>query len=533
MSVKVHFQSTGTVPGNARPVAMGGRSLTIGRGDDNDLVLPDPDRMVSKHHCAIEDHGGNVVVVDYSTNGTFLNYGKVALGNVPTPLNDGDILSMGPYELLVEIRSARSADPLANIPPPLEDDRPLVAPGNAVPGLLDDGTSDGDFLDDLLGGAAVPAGPKGVVRAEPGDDGLLPPLGEGDSDDLLAPMADPDAGLGASQGMHNPSVEDRFEVPHAAPPNATIPDDWDDDLMGGPTIPDDPFGAPAPSAPPAPSATPVPSATPEFRPEAVPEPPPRARPQPPRPAAAAPPPAPPAPQPAPPPAPGPAPQPTPEAAAEAAPPPTLPPPTPPAPVATAVPAAAGDAATRAFLVALGADGMALPDAELVATMTRLGGVLRVMIEGMREVLMTRASIKSEFRINQTMISAGGNNPLKFSVSPEQAIEAMVKPTTRGYLDASAAATQALEDIKAHEVAMMTGMEAALKGVLARLDPAALEGRLDESGGLTSVFKGRKARYWELYEKLYAGIADEAENDFHDLFAKEFARAYQEQLDRLK
>ncbi|VDC33328.1 hypothetical protein XINFAN_03776 [Pseudogemmobacter humi] len=166
-------------------------------------------------------------------------------------------------------------------------------------------------------------------------------------------------------------------------------------------------------------------------------------------------------------------------------------------------------------------------------MERLGRALRSMITGLREVLMTRASIKQEFRIGQTVIASGGNNPLKFSVSPEQAVEAMVRPGGPGWLPPDAAADQALQDLKAHEVAMLTGMEAALKHLLARLDPAGLETRLDTKGGFSGLLKGKKARYWEVYETLYAEIADQAENEFHELFAREFARAYREQLERLK
>ena len=163
----------------------------------------------------------------------------------------------------------------------------------------------------------------------------------------------------------------------------------------------------------------------------------------------------------------------------------------------------------------------------------MGRVMKTMITGLREILMTRTSIKSEFRIEQTMISAGGNNPLKFSISPEQAVEAIVKPGARGYLSAESAAEQALDDIKAHEIAMVTGMEAALKGVLSRLDPQELAGKIETSGGLGGLLKGKKARYWEVYEKLYAEISDQAENDFHDLFSREFSRAYKEQLDKLR
>jgi type VI secretion system FHA domain protein len=179
------------------------------------------------------------------------------------------------------------------------------------------------------------------------------------------------------------------------------------------------------------------------------------------------------------------------------------------------------------------DDIQIDDADLPATMGRMGRVLRAMISGLREILMTRTSIKSEFRIDQTMIGAGGNNPLKFSISAEQAIEAMVKPRVRGYLGSEEATKEALDDIKAHQVAMITGMEAALKGVLARLDPEQVAGKIETSGALGSLFRGKKARYWEVYEKMYAEISDQAENEFHDLFSREFARAYKEQLEKLK
>ena len=177
--------------------------------------------------------------------------------------------------------------------------------------------------------------------------------------------------------------------------------------------------------------------------------------------------------------------------------------------------------------------MDISDAALPETMARLGGVFRILIEGIREILMTRTSIKSEFRIEQTMIQAGGNNPLKFSFSAEQAIEAIVRPSSKGYLDAASATSQALDDIKAHEVAMITGMEAALKGILKKLDPATLEEKMKADSTLGGMLKNRKVRYWEIYQSMYIDIADQAENDFNELFAKEFARAYQDQLDKLK
>ena len=97
----------------------------------------------------------------------------------------------------------------------------------------------GDFLDDLLG-APKPGGPRQVVRDDVGEDGLLPPLGD-DEGDLLAPAADPFEGQGASDATHSPAFQDHIPAPSAG--GGMIPDDWDDDLLGG-------SDAPAPSASP-------------------------------------------------------------------------------------------------------------------------------------------------------------------------------------------------------------------------------------------------------------------------------------------
>lgn len=537
MSVIVRFQSTGVVPRNAQPVTMRGSSLTIGRGLDNDIVLPDPDRQVSKTHCVIEDHGGAIFAIDLSTNGTFLNYSKVPMGRNPTAVNDGDVLSLGPYELVLEFVQAALQDDFASPAPRglFEDD--LLPPADIGPAshgrasrapdpmaLLDDSGPGVDFLDSLLGDPKGPKGHKTLKMGQMDPDELLPPL---DDDDLLGP-AKPTF-TGPAMRDNSTSASDSFRP--AAPTRSVIPDDWEDDLLA--PAPAAPARGPSPFITTPPRSTPIPDAFDDFlapppavTPPAIPE------------------------------EVGPAddldmllgPAPTPPA--PVAPPDVEPEPVaafvpPPAPVAATQPAApqpaaaqpvasgAEAAAIRAFLEGLGATDIRLTDEELVLTMGRLGGTLRTMIAGLREILMTRTSIKSEFRIDQTMITVGKNNPLKFSISPEQAVEAMTRPAVKGYLEAEEAAKQALDDLKAHEIGMVTGMEAALKGVLARLDPAVLTTKIESGGGLGSMFRGKKAQYWETYEKMYAEIADQAENDFHDLFSREFAQAYKDQLARLK
>lgn len=556
MPVTVSFQPTGPVPGNAEPVTMRGPSLTIGRGPANDLVLPDPDRMLSKSHCVIEDQGGNVVVIDLSTNGTFLNYAKVPLGPVPTPLSNGDVLTLGLFELVVSITAdAPSAldlapDPIGDLPMPAGHGGHDQLDG-LLDDLLDSPGSGGDVLDELLGGQPVPTGPSQITPSDPIDD-LLPPGGEDDDDPFFSKPRDGREGDGASFAAHNPSHRDVFEPPR--PSRSIIPDDWDDLLEPGPgeakpaqeptpkPVPDpmpDPvadYAPPEPVAPPEPAAPPtaaqvappkIPTVPPRPAASQVPPPPEpdaggTAVPRPPKPSFS--------PEFAPEPAPAPAPKPVAPAPVARAP---EPPAQPPVPQAAPAAPASTDAA-RAFLTALGADDIDIPDQDLPETMARAGAIMRELVTGIREILMTRSSIKSEFRIEQTMIAAGGNNPLKFSVSPEQALEALLRPRRRGYMAPEDAAREALDDISAHEVAMVAGMETAIKAVLSKLSPDVLADKIETSGRLGSFLRGgRKAQYWDVYEKMFAEISDQAENDFHHFFSREFARAYQEQLNRLK
>lgn len=513
---------------------MVGGVLTVGRGEENDLTLPDPDRTLSKRHCVLEERGSDYIITDISTNGTFLNFSPERLGDLPTPLNDGDIITLGPYEFVVQITAGHGAarvDPFASIADPLAD--APISHGQAVDrahthdfvGTLDDpgGKDGGDFLDDLLGGSAgaapAPAGdpPRpSWDRAVIPEDPLEPtePLPETEDPFFKDHSAADFDNDGSSSADHAPSRQDFFAAPNAK--ENVIPDDWDDDDLLAPSSAgstaaptpghaDDPFAEQVPPKP-VPTPKPDPNKSDPFAEIAPPEPE----------------------------SPDPSPvSPLPKAPAQPldliVPPASVAPPVAPPPRSSPP----GDtAAVRAFLAAAGAERLDITDEELPEVMARLGGVFQTMVAGIREVLMTRASIKGEFRMNQTMIRSGGNNPLKFSISAEQAVEAMIKPAVTGYQDAKTATDEALRDIRAHEVAAMSGMEAALKDLLGRLDPVKLSERIEVGSGLGNLIKGKKARYWETYTEMYADIAREAEDDFQSVFGREFARAYEEQLKKL-
>jgi type VI secretion system FHA domain protein len=139
--------------------------------------------------------------------------------------------------------------------------------------------------------------------------------------------------------------------------------------------------------------------------------------------------------------------------------------------------------------------------------------------------MSRAALKGELRVEQTLLKSTNNNALKFSFSPDDAVSALLSTGRAGYMPPLAAAKEAFDDIKSHELAVVAAMQSALYGVLARFDPEALEARLTQ-GLLANMLPGaRKARLWDSFRDLHKTITTEAEDDFQAVFGRTFAKAY--------
>jgi adenylate cyclase len=91
--------------------------IRIGRGDDNEIVLPDPNRSVSRFHAQLElDSHGNAVLTDSkSANGTFVNDRKL---DAPVTLAPDDIVRIGSYRLIFRDNAAPQT------PPPVQEAQP-------------------------------------------------------------------------------------------------------------------------------------------------------------------------------------------------------------------------------------------------------------------------------------------------------------------------------------------------------------------------------------------------------------------------
>ncbi|MDT7949873.1 MAG: type VI secretion system-associated FHA domain protein TagH [Acetobacteraceae bacterium] len=429
-----------------------GGDISLGRGPDNDWVLADPERHLSKRHCTLAFRGGAWHVADQSSNGTFINGESDPLGaSGQRRLSDGDRLQLGQYELEVRLSAARSTSAWSDPHVPQAYDDPFVNPFRSDPM----GSPAADGLPPLEAGIRLPSD--------------FDPMAPGPDSSWLRP-AQPDA---------SPATSDAFRPPTVAA--SLLPDDWADDLLPGPSTQPPPMQSPV-GLPAQPAPAPM-----SRRPE-------------------------------PPPTPAPAPMPQPVMAPMPAAPMATAPAAPPVP-----PPAADHALLERFLRGAGMEGVSVADPG--ALMEQMGAAMRAMVSGLRQALIARSAVKNEFRIERTMISASGNNPLKFSADDNDALAALLG-TRPASMPAPAAVADALRDMRLHELATMAALQSAVRELVARLDPAVLK----QNAGGGAVPLGRKARAWDAFEALHATVTAGLADDFDSVFGKSFARSYERAQD---
>ena len=188
----------------------------------------------------------------------------------------------------------------------------------------------------------------------------------------------------------------------------------------------------------------------------------------------------------------------------------------------------------AFLAGTGLTEVKLEPEDMISFMFTAGQSLRELTEGFKQVLITRTSLKNEFRLGMTLMQPTENNPLKLSVDVEDALTKLLLPSMRGYLPPVEAIQEATDDLQAHQMALLAGLRAALSSLVALFDPEALEKDLQKASTFDNLLPSiRKARYWELFKTKYRTAADDAENDFLHFLGDEFTMAYEQQIQRLK
>ena len=511
---------------------------TIGRAAGNDLELPDPGKYISRNHSKIDFAEGRYTLMDLGANPSWINDRPVGAGKSAS-LENGDRLLIGDYVLEVMVGDGTAA---ANVPvfqPETSDALPFQAQPMVAPSPYEGRTF--DEMRDTLAGVKIleVSGGHDPLSAPSSDD----PLGLNMLNDSNAAHAAPPVAFRGSEPDHAPpqfmpmqGVQPDYIPPGYVPPGApahpaqhhaqpAYPSAYPASSYPAPGYPQaaavaqpSPYSneptvltvravPPAPVAPAAPSMLIPDDYDPlaDFLPPRVHAP----------------------------------------AAAQYQAPYQAPPPqalshpgahSQPQTVGyvAGTPAAmaqGGDEVLQGLLRGLGLTGLRTTKSP-VETAELVGAMLREATSGTMAVLTARAMTKRESRLEMTVLGAQANNPLKFFPDAESALSQMLTNALSGYMPPVKSIGSAFEDLKAHELAVIAGMRAALDGVLARFNPALIEAKEPEGVMDKMMATTRKARMWERMVELYDDILREADDDFQHLFGEKFSAAYEDQIGRL-
>ncbi|RUW54295.1 type VI secretion system-associated FHA domain protein TagH [Mesorhizobium sp. M1A.F.Ca.ET.072.01.1.1] len=457
--------------------------LVIGRSADAGWQIDDPDMFVSRAHCKISGGRDGYFVTDTSSSGLFIDDSDSPLGTGRSArLQSGMRLKLGDYVLYVEVQPSASQTSVGE-----------VANHSAAAWSAPQPRSSPSIGGDDFFSAKVEEEPR---RPRPAD---LP-------DPFEQPV--PGAYDRASNQRSSPAFDDPFSLDPVATPAS------DDDSATGRS---DPFGfgdmpARGDTAQPAPKPAGFddfgfgPAATPASANGAHPAG--RAEQQADKPQVA-PPRDLPARTPEPPPPPRPAPAPRPSRAAQPAP---------------------GDMALRAaFLRGMGVEEADFLGRDAIAEMEKFGREYRLMLDGLMQLLRKRAEEKGSARVAQTVVGASEVNPLKFLPTVEDVIVTIISERSPGFLSGEAAIGDAVKDLAQHHVRAWRGVQAALRRMIDRFDPATIEEELKSNSAIGNLLAGgRNAKLWELYQKRHRDIAQSAESSFLGEIGADFRDAYEEE-----
>jgi type VI secretion system protein len=387
---------------------------SVGRATDNEWILPDPERYLSGKHARIDFRAGNYVLVDTSSNGTYVNGAQVPLGKYHDyQLKDGDYVRLGEYELLVSI------DKTNDFPP---EEGAIVAY---------DGQS-----------------PSSAVKKSTAND-----LG---ADLDLSELLEPSDLLGADSG-----VRPRDAYGQSLPRGGEAPaqhgrSELESDVGG----------------------TPWHMLTRPLKIEAAKS----------------------------------------EGGVPLAPRTQNP---------TALYDGDFDQGLASFCRGAGIDPRTLPAEARNSALQLAGQLLRESVLGLMDLNQSRNEFRNRFRISPPA-NDGPESPLNFSRGVDEALVRLLTTlsTRAGSVEAI---RQNFRELKAQNTASLAATRAAFEEFLGRVDPKELEERFDRATKRGVFGSQSKAKYWELYAEMFAGLAQRPADGFPHLFIETFAKAYEAKL----
>ena len=384
---------------------------TIGRGTDNEWILPDPERYLSGKHARVDFRAGAYILVDTSSNGTYVNGAQVPLGKYHDyALKDGDYVRLGEYELLVSI------DQTNDFPP---EESAIVAYDGQSPS------------------SAVKKSTANDLGADLDLSQLLEPSG--------LSLADSGARPRDLYGQSLPPLEHPSEQAESA----GTP--WH--MMTRPLKMDAPKASSVIENSPSPNLS---------RSQSL-----------------------------------------------------------------ALYEGDFDIDLAAFCRGAGIEPRSVSPEARGAALQLAGQLLREAVLGLMDLNQGRNEFRNKFRIPAPSTD-GPESPLNLSKGVDEALVRLLTTTST-----RAGSVEAIRDnfreLKAQNTAALSATRAAFEEFLGRVDPKELEQRFDRAGK-RGVFGGQsKAKYWDLYAELFAGLAQRPADGFPHVFTETFAKAYESRM----
>lgn len=162
-----------------------------------------------------------------------------------------------------------------------------------------------------------------------------------------------------------------------------------------------------------------------------------------------------------------------------------------------------------------------------------GTMVRTALQGIMEILQHREALKRELHLDATTFGHSENNPLKFSPSTRDTITRLYS-SNNAYLSPTESIRDAVSDIQAHQMALLSGVQSALNNIIGEFNPIRLEEKLaKENPIMANIPIQKNAKLWELFEEHYAQLHQQASQDFERILQDNFVKSYEQHVKNIK
>ncbi|EGI3956035.1 type VI secretion system-associated FHA domain protein TagH [Escherichia coli] len=186
------------------------------------------------------------------------------------------------------------------------------------------------------------------------------------------------------------------------------------------------------------------------------------------------------------------------------------------------------------------EGMGLGDMQPVPqfdkeNMRQLGQMLSMFSQGTVALLSSRSILKRGVKADMTMVLDDANNPFKLLPSGKTVLMQMFGAQMPGFMPPKKSVRDALIDLQAHQLGMISGIRAIIAAMLQSFNPEQLEEEAKHDGHTSRLAfpASRKAALWDYFVRTYGETAGEIEDDFHTLFGEAFLYAYDMEVNQYK